>query len=116
MVGNLGEWTDEWYGSVGFADAPATGGARVYGRRTNSVMTTEPQGGYPTGYGDDVTSNFTSVVYRYAGEDNMVGLPGAAIRGGNFGSRATAGVYTIDLAFGPTYKNGDIGFRCVIPR
>lgn len=113
MVGNLWEWTDEWYASVGALTAlpPATSSTTpaVTGRRVNDEADVWP----PT-YGGDRTWNVSSVVNNTA--DNQIGIPSAAIRGNNWTRGPQAGVFTIDLGHGPSYRSSSIGFRCVSPR
>ena len=41
------------------------------------------------------------------------GLAGAVLRGGGWGSFANSGAFAVNLNFGPSFSNGDIGFRCV---
>ena len=111
MIGNVQEWTTEWYAGVGnqttFAAAELTGaGARVNERYT----------AWPTGYGDDRTWNVNAVVQRALGEDNRIGIPSAASRGGTWGLGTQAGVYFLDLVNGPSSWTSSVGFRCVLRR
>ncbi len=112
MVGNLWEWTDEWYAGVGALTAlpPSTGSAvpNVSGRRVNDAADVWP----PT-YGGDRTWNISSVVSNTA--DNQIGIPSAAIRGGNWSAGTQAGVFSLYLGLGPSGRDAGIGFRCVSP-
>lgn len=127
MIGNLGEWTDEWYSSVGALNTPsltvsgagvamgiASSGATVTGVSVNST-----QGLWGAGYGDgqDGTTNITSTVDRSAVAvtgDTVTGLPAAAIRGGGWVRGVRNGIFYLDLGQGPTFSQGDVGFRCVV--
>lgn len=119
MIGNLWEWTDEWYATGGVVDPTAISsdaGTRFNGRRINPNLTSDTSGGWPSEYGGDSTSNVGSVVYRGPGTPNVVGIPAAALRGGNLNSGGLAGVFALSLDSAPTDTDSSIGFRCVIPR
>ena len=133
MIGNVGEWTDEWYAGVGAVTSPVvrlvnmlpdggvvdggialsvpTLGARVTGTRVNDGL--EP---WPADYGDghDQTANVTSTAND--DRESNTGMPAAATRGGHWASGTGAGVFAIYLVAGPSYRNSHQGFRCVIPR
>ena len=119
MVGNVMEWTADWYASVGQTTvidatptAPATSARpsdRVRGVRVNDLRP------WPTGFGDgDITRNVTSVVNNGGTFD--VGVPAAVIRGGRSQDGNGAGIFAMDLGVGPSIADATIGFRCVIPR
>jgi formylglycine-generating enzyme required for sulfatase activity len=96
MVGNVWEWTTEWYAGVGnqtnFTPAMQAG-ARV----------NDPYDAWPSGYGTDGTWNVNSVVARASGEDNRIGIPSAAFRGGDWPDGTRAGVYSLYLHTGPSF-------------
>jgi hypothetical protein len=50
------------------------------------------------------------------GENNVVGIPAAALRGGDYGAGPRGGVFALDLSAAPTFAAAPVGFRCVIPR
>jgi len=127
MIGNVWEWTDEWYASVGQTTtvtgsmplAPATSataGQQVVGVRVNDTLTNSAVGGWPADYGGDATWNVTSVVQRAPGEDNKIGIPSAAIRGGDWDTGTRAGVFALYLGLGPSHQDTSLGFRCVVRR
>ncbi len=114
MIGNIWEWTDEWYSSIGqVTSGPQTvPGTAVTGIRVNALLHS-----WPSSYGDgfDATWNITSTVYNNHTE-GVVGVPAAALRGGNWTYGSGAGVFALMLNYGPSTQSNDIGFRCVIPR
>lgn len=111
MIGNLFEWTSEWYAGAGaITGVSGDAGTRVaVGVAIDGVAYPWPD----PSYGGDGTFNVASVAetggYR-------VGLPAAARRGGFWYGRTAAGVFSIDLGAGPTQEAAAAGFRCVIPR
>ena len=114
MVGNISEWTSEWYASVGQVTSPALSavGARVTGIRANFNLTPWPT--TPTSYNGDATYNITSTVYNDA--EGQIGVPGAAVRGGNWNDGTESGIFALYLHRGPANRDPSIGFRCVVPR
>jgi formylglycine-generating enzyme required for sulfatase activity len=97
MIGNLAEWTDEWYAGLG-----------------NSTQTTTP---WPAAYGGDGTSNIASSADVGTSPNVLtVGVPAAAIRGGFWGNGTASGVFSLILFDGPASWFNDVGFRCVIPQ
>ncbi len=97
MVGNLGEWTDEWYAGVG-----------------------DGQGGYVVPwssplYNGDGTANITSAA-NDGTNSYPVGMPAVATRGGRLNLGTVAGVFNLSLAGGPSLWYVYAGFRCLLPR
>ncbi len=110
MIGNVWEWTAEWYASVGTVNTPAAStGAAVEGRRANDAR--QPWG---PGYADDGTWNVTSVVYITS--DNQIGIPSAALRGGDWSHGPRAGAFALSLYDGPSIQSPPHGFRCAVRR
>jgi formylglycine-generating enzyme required for sulfatase activity len=98
MIGNVSEWTSEWYA------APPTSTAGL-------PLWLAPWG---PGYADDATLNIESIAGLAAGW--TPGVPAGVLRGGAVGDGSGAGVFSLNLTVGP--NNGYVvsGFRCVIPR
>lgn len=94
MIGNVWEWTAEWYA------APSANTASV------------PDAIWPQPYGEDKTYNIASVTRN--GSGFQVGFPSAAIRGGGYSNGAQAGRFGLHLDNAPSSKFVNIGFRCVI--
>ncbi len=94
MIGNLWEWTDEWYAAPGQKATPTGSWAAP-------------------GYGMDGTWNIAS-----SADDGQlswqVGLPAAAIRGGGWFYGTPAGIFAIGLSGAPSFFGRVLGFRCVI--
>lgn len=101
MVGNVAEWTAEWYASLALDRAPDAG-----------ILTHS----WPAEYNDDNTYNITSLARHSSAGSAGPGLPSAASRGGGFNEGSGAGVFELDLSESPAYIGQSIGFRCVIPR
>jgi formylglycine-generating enzyme required for sulfatase activity len=118
MIGNLWEWTDEWYAGAGssvaldLSSAQPRSGAAV----PSLVPTLTNLGGnpWPSGYGDDTTYNVNAFTQRTT--DNVSGLPAAAARGGSRSIGNAAGLFALLLIHAPSSSANDLGFRCVIPR
>ena len=100
MVGNVWEWTAEWYAGAGTSDAGLV----------NSGAQT-----WPADYGDDGTWNINGAVHRLS-SSVVAALPAAAHRGGHWASRELAGVFALSLDTAPSRNEPTLGFRCVIPR
>lgn len=98
MIGNLAEWTDEWFAGNG-STTPINGGLSRW----------------PSEYNMDGTWNVNSAVDS-GGGGVAIGIPSAAIRGGAADYGVQAGVFALALNHGPAYWAVDVGFRCVIPR
>lgn len=111
MIGNVAEWTSEWYAGAG----AVTG---VTGDAGSRVAVAVPIDGiavpWPDStYGNDGTFNVAAMSET---EGFRVGLPAAARRGGAFPNGSSCGIFTLDLSGGPTQSSAVAGFRCVIPR
>ena len=101
LIGNLWEWTQEWYTGLGAQD-PIT-----------PAQPWPPNQGY--GDGLDATWNIESATWVHL--TKTPGLPAASQRGGNFfQSGAMAGVFALALDSSPASWWPGTGFRCVIPR
>ncbi|MBI5517555.1 MAG: SUMF1/EgtB/PvdO family nonheme iron enzyme [Deltaproteobacteria bacterium] len=108
MIGNVREWTDEWYAGAG-------NGTAGLGNLVNNSVSPWPSPRH--GYEDDVTANVAAFVHSGGvGDAGALGMPAAAVRGGVWNIGPSAGVFTLELVNGPSYRGTDIGFRCVIPR
>jgi len=97
MIGNVWEWTDEWYAGNG-ATAPVNPAVQ----------------NWPAEYAGDGTWNVNGGVDRSNGTIG-IGIPSAALRGGTWGAGAQAGVFSLSLLHGPSYWGTSVGFRCVVP-
>lgn len=106
MIGNLNEWTAEWFAGAGSGlSAPPILPAQINLGVQN----------WGDDYRGDGTSNVNGIVGVRSGVTG-VGIPAAAFRGGSWGSREQAGVFSINLSSAPSWASSDVGFRCVIPR
>lgn len=99
MVGNVVEWTSDWYASPS--------------RSSGTVLAPWPASFAGNG---DQTNGVTSDAATAPGDLSTKGAPSGALHGGNFVGVLNAGIFTLDLAQAPSYSDGTIGFRCVIPR
>ena len=98
MIGNLWEWTAEWYA------APSA---------SASLPSAKP---WPSAgnYGGDGTWGISS--YAYDGYTTYVhGLPAAALRGGDWSPGTEDGVFSLYLGDAPSLWGGTVGLRCVVP-
>ena len=102
MIGNLWEWTADWWQAGRGWDAGFSDGA-----------STAP---WPSGYGDggDRTWNLDGRSHR--GDVWTNGLPAAAVRGGGWANGSGAGAFAVTLDYGPSLGIIDIGFRCCLGR
>lgn len=122
MIGNVSEWTDEWYAGVGRTSFDVSPGM-INGSETTGGMpawsiSDRTRAGWPTEgalYNDDRLYNISSA--GNPGDGNFrFGTPSAAVRGGSYGEGSSAGVFTLNLNPMPTFTNPSVGFRCVVPR
>ncbi len=102
MIGNLAEWTADWFAAPGLPETPAV----------PLRVATWPD----EGFGDDGTFNISPSSGARTRSSNGAGLPAAALRGGAFNGGDTAGTYEIELSESPAYSGPSLGFRCVVPR
>ncbi len=102
MIGNMSEWTSEWYLGLGAFNPPQ---GWVQG-----------DAGTDWARGDTVINGIGQV----AGDGPMGrvgGIPAGALRGGYFRLGAAAGVFHLDLLHAPSGNASQTaGVRCVIPR
>ena len=89
MIGNLIEWTADWYGQGGDSD----------------------DGFQPDEYFDDEYSNVDTAEGH---GDIATSFPSAGLRGGSWENGTGAGAFSLDLTNSPaaTNRNYRIGFRC----
>lgn len=96
MIGNLSEWTGEWYVGVGAAEPDTT---------------TKWPG---PAFDSDTLLNVASKAWEADGV--KPGLPSAAARGGSLEDGIGAGIHMLSLNCAPSMYWRALGFRCVIPR
>jgi formylglycine-generating enzyme required for sulfatase activity len=112
MIGNLFEWTDEWYaGSGNSLSIPATDGGFP---GTSAGFVNVNVQNWSSGYNEDTTTNVAT--YNQNGEREVVGVPSAAARGGYWSSHTGAGIFSLYLSYAPSSFSRGWGFRCVIRR
>jgi formylglycine-generating enzyme required for sulfatase activity len=96
MIGNLSEWTVQWFAAI-----PAA--------------LVETPWSWPSGYNADTLNNGASST-RSGREGFIDGLPAAALHGGDHQSGARAGIFAFSLLDSPSSYSDSIGFRCVVDR
>ena len=96
MIGNVAEWTADW-----FAGPPTTNGSAV------------PRP-WPANYGGDQTLGVDSFGYDSSTPGQVPGLPVTAVRGSWIGQGTAAGIFALDAATAPSTAVDIIGFRCAI--
>jgi hypothetical protein len=99
MIGNLSEWTAEWYAGLGTANENY-----------------QPWPAATADYGKDGTYNIISRADHGGGGLPTAGLPAAMLRGGAWGYGDRAGIFAVILHRAPSHYSAEDGFRCVIPR
>ena len=97
LVGNLWEWTGDWYA------------AGMGGWMTSDGQSTTP---WLAGYGDGGDRTYNLDGRAYSGTAWTDALPAAAVRGGGWDNGTRAGVFALSLNHGPSTWTTDIGFRC----
>lgn len=105
MIGNVMEWTAEWYAGLTTVDVVSPSGST-------------PTDGWPVetnAYNGDGTWGIASSAYANQ-SGRRVGVPAAGVRGGQWGAGFRAGVFHVRLDYAPSMSNANLGFRCVIPR
>jgi len=108
MIGNLWEWTDEWYASIGHL---ALSGGAVEASTDSLVPWVDS-----SLYRNDVTSGVLSSAFDGDAQDPSPGLPSAAFRGGDWGAGSGAGAFALIVKNGPSHWHSQVGFRCIIPK
>ena len=97
MVGNLWEWV-AWWGQAGKVNTSFSSGAKV-----------TP---WPSGYGDGKDGTWNVNGEAHDRSKWTTGLPAAALRGGNWNDGTDAGVFAVNLLYGPSFWYTDSGARC----
>lgn len=119
MVGNLWEWTTEWYAGAGHGVSADFSGVQLVDAGTRPVLLPGPAQRtatpWPIEYNGDMTENVNGFVNRTSGI-GVAGMPAAAIRGGARALGDRAGTFALSLFVGPSHSDELVGFRCVIPR
>lgn len=99
MVGNVWEWTANWFAGTG-----DTLGKQFVNRGVQN---------WPAAFNGDGTWNVAA--HTALKEGSNEGIPAAAIRGGSWSDGPQAGVFALDLTTAPSHSPTNIGFRCVAP-
>jgi formylglycine-generating enzyme required for sulfatase activity len=100
MIGNMWEWTAEWYAG------PATSGVSDAHYWPNAPSST---------FNGDITWNISSFAF-YNPLGYVQGIPAAASRGGYWTDGAGAGIFALNVSDSPALHHSGVGFRCVVPR
>jgi formylglycine-generating enzyme required for sulfatase activity len=104
MIGNANEWTSDWFAAPSIPSIVMDGGDEAVW--PNQI------------YHDDGASSVASRAWITPpiGTGWATQIPVAASRGGNRLLKTGAGIWYINLAFAPAGWDGDLGFRCLVPR
>ena len=86
MIGNLWEWTADWFGQG--PDAIFTNNSAIYGQ--------------------DSARNVDAAQLQGAASE----FPAAAIRGGSWDLGASAGAFALNLDLAPSFVSSSVGARC----
>jgi formylglycine-generating enzyme required for sulfatase activity len=103
MIGNLYEWTDEWYSGAGESG----------GSVTTPQLVNDGVSDWPAEYNGDGTWNLPTMVVSEAGP--TAALPAAGVRGGSWFAGVQAGVFSLDLSVAPSRYTTTVGMRCAAP-
>lgn len=103
MIGNLKEWTADWYASM------------------NAGATEAASPSWPDTSGGEYRGDGLWNINTYGGAQvgNLgwtLGVPAAAVRGGSYEDGSLAGRYAFSLYSAPSDWSATLGFRCVTPR
>ena len=98
MIGNLSEWTDEWYAGTAWPG------------KQDGESATAGQAKFGVTYADDGVWGVTGSIQ---GEIADQAVPATGLRGGTWSSGSLAGVFAIGVNAGPSAASEIIGFRCV---
>lgn len=90
MIGNLWEWTAEWYAAGGGSGAE----------------------GWPAEYFGDAVWGVVGTTWNGL---SYTKIPSAAARGGDMNNGSQGGLFALILSYGPSSWHGNVGFRCVVP-
>jgi formylglycine-generating enzyme required for sulfatase activity len=104
MIGNLWEWTSEWYAAPG-----GVAGQAGIGGDWNANE-------WPSGYNDDRTWHIASSAYDVQPSGKRTGLPVVGLRGGPWDLGSRAGLFALLLNAAPSYWASEYGFRCMFGR
>lgn len=119
MIGNVWEWTAEWYAGAGHGTSVDFGGVQVVDGGTRPSLqpgsVQRPVMPWPSDYNGDMTENVNGFVNRTSGI-GVAGMPAAAIRGGASALGDRAGIFALSLFIGPSHADQAVGFRCVVSR
>lgn len=112
MIGNLAEWTDEWFPGVGKMTSDPIDGP-----------VGNPQVYFPwppdSDFGNDGTQNIDSApVYEDLAQNAKarIGLPAVGTRGGGLTEGTGAGIYSLSVGSSPVVNYPFFGFRCLLTR
>ena len=100
MIGNVAEWTSEWYAGVGDATS-------------STPVATWPDMSFGA---DEIQNVASSARGLIATPFVRRGIPAAALRGGEYSAGTGAGIFALTLVESPQFNPPSVGFRCVIPR